>query len=219
MGSSAYALIALGLHRLCLNDMAKLENFTQNSREKRKLHRMIKDVTYSIFTRLMELTTVEVLVVKKDDGNGGFDLSGVASCDEYECYALENQLLSVSLLICLGKHDCVERIPSRIVPNMIKKCSNPTSAISDETIANPNAQIVGDYMVRVKIPKCMSWLYAYDEPIGYFDMMEDKVDNPSPQSTPQVLLSFEVYTPSVTYSEEVEDTLGTPMEVEPLEET
>ncbi|GKB47987.1 zinc finger, CCHC-type containing protein [Tanacetum coccineum] len=26
--------------------------------------------------------------------------------------ALENQLLSVSLLICLGKHDCVERIPS-----------------------------------------------------------------------------------------------------------
>ncbi|GJR78824.1 hypothetical protein Tco_0149609 [Tanacetum coccineum] len=30
-----------------------------------------------------------------------------------------------------------------------KKCSNPTSAISDETIANPNAQIVGDDMVRV----------------------------------------------------------------------
>ncbi|GJT78057.1 hypothetical protein Tco_1044782 [Tanacetum coccineum] len=27
---------------------------------------------------------------------------------------LENQLLSVSLLICLGKHDCVERIPSVI---------------------------------------------------------------------------------------------------------
>nr|GEU89423.1 ribonuclease H-like domain-containing protein [Tanacetum cinerariifolium] len=26
--------------------------------------------------------------------------------------ALENQLLSVSLLICLGKHDCVEKIPS-----------------------------------------------------------------------------------------------------------
>ncbi|GKC11784.1 hypothetical protein Tco_1008566 [Tanacetum coccineum] len=29
-----------------------------------------------------------------------------------------------------------------------KKCSNPTSAISDETIANPNAQIVRDDMVR-----------------------------------------------------------------------
>ncbi|GJY98639.1 hypothetical protein Tco_0516069 [Tanacetum coccineum] len=29
-----------------------------------------------------------------------------------------------------------------------KKCSNPTSIIFDETIANPNAQIVGDDMVR-----------------------------------------------------------------------
>ncbi|GJR90071.1 hypothetical protein Tco_0214082 [Tanacetum coccineum] len=61
--------------------------------------------------------------------------------------------------------------------------------------------------------------YAYDEPIGDLDMMEDKVDNPSPQSTPQVLPSFEVYTPPVTYPQVVEETLGTPMEVEPLEET
>ncbi|GJY01228.1 hypothetical protein Tco_0359380 [Tanacetum coccineum] len=51
------------------------------------------------------------------------------------------------------------------------------------------------------------------------DMMEDKVDNPSPQSTPQVLPSFEVYTPPVTYPKEVEETLGTPIKVEPLEET
>nr|GFB27097.1 hypothetical protein [Tanacetum cinerariifolium] len=36
---------------------------------------------------------------------------------------------------------------------MIKKCSNPTSAISDETIANPNAQIVRDDMVRVQVPR------------------------------------------------------------------
>ncbi|GKE29092.1 hypothetical protein Tco_1444476 [Tanacetum coccineum] len=50
-------------------------------------------------------------------------------------------------------------------------------------------------------------------------MMEDKVDNPSPQSTPQVLPSFEVYTPPVTYHEKAEETLGTPTEVEPLEET
>ncbi|GJW98635.1 hypothetical protein Tco_0180443 [Tanacetum coccineum] len=47
----------------------------------------------------------------------------------------------------------------------------------------------------------------------------DKVDNPSPQSTPQVLPSFEVYTPPVTYPEEVEETLGTSMEVEPLDQT
>ncbi|GJR95652.1 hypothetical protein Tco_0267826 [Tanacetum coccineum] len=59
-----------------------------------------------------------------------------------------------------------------------KKCSNPTNAISDETIAYPNAQIVGDDMVRVQ-----------------------------------------EYTLPVTYPNEVEKTLGTPIEVEPLNET
>ncbi|GKC48279.1 hypothetical protein Tco_1066001 [Tanacetum coccineum] len=100
-----------------------------------------------------------------------------------------------------------------------KQWKNPTSTISDQTITNLKDHLVGNEVVRVKIPKCMSWLDAYDEPIGDLDMMEDKVDNPSPQSTPQVLPSFEVYTPPVTYPEEVEETLGTPMEVEPLEET
>ncbi|GJT67105.1 MAK10-like protein [Tanacetum coccineum] len=54
------------------------------------------------------------------------DLSGVASCDEYACYALENQLLSVSLLICLGKHDCVERIPSgnSLHTTLLVRCPN-----------------------------------------------------------------------------------------------
>ncbi|GJV06336.1 hypothetical protein Tco_1343992 [Tanacetum coccineum] len=46
----------------------------------------------------------------------------------------------------------------------------------------------------------------------------DKVENPSPQSTPQVLPSFKVNTPPVTYSEEVEETIGIMMEVEPLDE-
>ncbi|GKA71742.1 hypothetical protein Tco_0777881 [Tanacetum coccineum] len=64
----------------------------------------------------------------------------------------------------------------------------------------------------VKMPKCMSWLDAYNEPIGDLDMMEDKVDNASPQSTPQVLPSFEVYTPPVTYSKEVEETIRISME-------
>nr|GEZ08802.1 ribonuclease H-like domain-containing protein [Tanacetum cinerariifolium] len=79
--------------------------------------------------------------------------------------------------------------------------------------------MVRNEVVRVKIPKYMSWLDAYDEPIGDLDMMEDKVDSPRPQSTPQVLPSFELYTPPMTYSKEVEETLGTPIEVEPLEET
>ncbi|GKB30060.1 hypothetical protein Tco_0869461, partial [Tanacetum coccineum] len=39
----------------------------------------------------------------------------------------------------------------------------------------------------------------------------------SPESTTQTLPSFEEYTPPVTYPEDAEETLGTPMEVEPLE--
>ncbi|GJX63902.1 hypothetical protein Tco_0296802 [Tanacetum coccineum] len=85
--------------------------------------------------------------------------------------------------------------------------------------SNLKAQLVGNEVVRVKIPKFMSWLDAYDKSIGDLDMIKDKVDNPSPQSTPQVLLSFEVYTSPVTYLEEVEETLGTLIEVEPLDET
>nr|GEW74017.1 ribonuclease H-like domain-containing protein [Tanacetum cinerariifolium]GFA67522.1 ribonuclease H-like domain-containing protein [Tanacetum cinerariifolium] len=71
----------------------------------------------------------------------------------------------------------------------------------------------------VKIPKCMSWLDACDDPIGDLDIMEDKVDNPIPQSTPKVLPSFKVYIPPVTYPEEVDETIGILMEVQPLDHT
>ncbi|GJY34773.1 retrovirus-related pol polyprotein from transposon TNT 1-94 [Tanacetum coccineum] len=37
--------------------------------------------------------------------------------------------------------------------------------------------LIRNEVVRVKIPKFMSWLDAYDVPIGDLDMMEDKVDN------------------------------------------
>ncbi|GKD73418.1 hypothetical protein Tco_1331700 [Tanacetum coccineum] len=47
----------------------------------------------------------------------------------------------------------------------------------------------------------------------------DKVENSDPQSTPQVISSFEEYTPHVTCPKEVEETLGTPIKVEPLDET
>ncbi|GJX06545.1 hypothetical protein Tco_0194477, partial [Tanacetum coccineum] len=65
-----------------------------------------------------------------------------------------------------------------------KQWKNPTSTISDQTITNFKDHLVGNEVVRVKIPKCMSWLDAYDEPICDLDMMEDKIDNPSPQRTP-----------------------------------
>nr|GEU52165.1 hypothetical protein [Tanacetum cinerariifolium] len=43
----------------------------------------------------------------------------------------------------------------------------------------------------------------------------DKVENLNLQSTPQVLPSFEEYTSPVIYLEEVEETLGTPIEPQP----
>ncbi|GJW22126.1 hypothetical protein Tco_0032748 [Tanacetum coccineum] len=98
-----------------------------------------------------------------------------------------------------------------------KHWKNPTSTIPDQTIANLKTQLVENEAVRVKIPKCMAWLD--DEPIRDLNMMEDKVDNLSPQSTLQVLLLFEVYTPPVTHPEEVEETMGIQMEIEPLNET
>ncbi|GJX78258.1 hypothetical protein Tco_0325069 [Tanacetum coccineum] len=47
----------------------------------------------------------------------------------------------------------------------------------------------------------------------------DKVENSNPQSTPQVLPSFEENTPPVTYTDEVEEIIGIPIEVESLDET
>ncbi|GKB98243.1 hypothetical protein Tco_0984380 [Tanacetum coccineum] len=99
-----------------------------------------------------------------------------------------------------------------------KRCSNPTSAISDETIANLNAQIVGDDMVRVYVPRCMAWL-DYDEHVDSLSTMDNEVGVTSPKSTTQTLSSIEECTPPVTYPEEVENILGTPIEVEPLNET
>ncbi|GKD04224.1 ribonuclease H-like domain-containing protein [Tanacetum coccineum] len=72
-----------------------------------------------------------------------------------------------------------------------KQWKNPTNTIPDQTIANLKTQLVEN----------------------------EVVDNLSPQSTLQVLSSFEVYTPLVTHLEEVEETTGILMEVEPLNET
>ncbi|GJS40141.1 hypothetical protein Tco_0565184 [Tanacetum coccineum] len=93
----------------------------------------------------------------------------------------------------------------------------------DDMIELPKSQPKRTYkedleceMLMIKIPSCMSFLgctNAYDEPIGNLGKMGDEVQNPSPQSIPQVLPSFEAYTPPVTYPEEVEETLGILMEV------
>ncbi|GJY58528.1 hypothetical protein Tco_0458420 [Tanacetum coccineum] len=57
-----------------------------------------------------------------------------------------------------------------------KQWRNTTSTISDQTIANFKAQLVENEVVRVMIPKCMSWLDAYDEPIGDMMKKEDKTE-------------------------------------------
>nr|GEZ76564.1 hypothetical protein [Tanacetum cinerariifolium] len=64
----------------------------------------------------------------------------------------------------------------------------------DDMIEFPKSQTKRTYnedleceIVMVKMPKCMTWFD--DEPISDLDMMVDKVDNPSPQSTPQFLPS------------------------------
>ncbi|GJZ32167.1 hypothetical protein Tco_0577603 [Tanacetum coccineum] len=82
---------------------------------------------------------------------------------------------------------------------------NPPNIIYEHKEASLRAQakqLFGNENIWVKMHPCIAW---------------DKVDNPSPQSTPQVLPSFKVYTPPVTYPEEVDETIGIPMEVEPLD--
>ncbi|GJT73432.1 hypothetical protein Tco_1032718 [Tanacetum coccineum] len=67
----------------------------------------------------------------------------------------------------------------------------------------------------VHVPRCMAWL-DYDEHIDSLSTIDNEVGVTRPESTTQTLPSFEEYTPPVTYPKEVEKTLGTPIEVEPL---
>ncbi|GJR51820.1 retrovirus-related pol polyprotein from transposon TNT 1-94 [Tanacetum coccineum] len=84
-----------------------------------------------------------------------------------------------------------------------KEWDNPPNIISEQEIANLKAQakrLFGNKDVWV-------------------EMHRDKVENSDPQSTPQVLPSFKEYTPPITYPREVEETIGTPIEVETLDKT
>ncbi|GKC80681.1 hypothetical protein Tco_1131455, partial [Tanacetum coccineum] len=70
----------------------------------------------------------------------------------------------------------------------------------------------------VQLHRCMAWL-DYDEHVDSLSTMDNEVGVTSPESTTQTLPLFEEYTPPVIYPEEVEKTLGTPIEVEPFNET
>nr|GEU65804.1 hypothetical protein [Tanacetum cinerariifolium] len=73
-------------------------------------------------------------------------------------------------------------------------------------------------MVRVMVPRCIEWL-NYDEHVDSLSTIDNEVGVTIPESTIQTLSSFEEYTPPVTYSEEVEKTLRTLTEIEPLNRT
>ncbi|GJV38697.1 hypothetical protein Tco_1411174 [Tanacetum coccineum] len=59
----------------------------------------------------------------------------------YEVSVLENQVLSASLLICLGKRDCVERIPSG---NSLHTTLPPNEWISPTTTAHQSRNLGND---------------------------------------------------------------------------
>ncbi|GKB16771.1 hypothetical protein Tco_0850694 [Tanacetum coccineum] len=89
-----------------------------------------------------------------------------------------------------------------------KRMGNPPKRLfSKQEVENLKAQakrLFGNENVWVEIHRGIAW---------------DMVEKPNPQSTPQVLLSFEENTPLVTYPDEVEEIIGIPIEVEPLDET
>ncbi|GKA31633.1 hypothetical protein Tco_0717938 [Tanacetum coccineum] len=110
-----------------------------------------------------------------------------------------------------------------------------TGALPSDTVknsklnVNSTSRVLSAHSYPTKDSQCSS--YSINSTNAYRNMLpakrnanllkssldiRDKVDDPCIQSTLQVLPSFEEYTPPVTYPEEVEETLGTPMEVEPL---
>ncbi|GKE65190.1 hypothetical protein Tco_1519351 [Tanacetum coccineum] len=88
-----------------------------------------------------------------------------------------------------------------------KEWDNLPNIISEQEVTNLKAQekrLFRNEDVWVEMHRNIVW---------------DKVENPNPQSTPQVPPSFDETTPRVTRLEEIDETIGIPTEVEPLNET
>ncbi|GJT92960.1 hypothetical protein Tco_0943003 [Tanacetum coccineum] len=158
--------------------------------------------------------------------NGGVEyprIKNASLSETIEPYEPSPRMYSYEQSLCLGSTFVGETLrKSDQLHQNFEKSSIAMTHKFDYMIELPKSQPKRTYnedlkceIVMVKMPKCMAWLD--DEPIGDLDMMEDKVDNLSPQCTPQVLPSIELYTLLVTHPEEVEETIGIPMEVEPLD--
>ncbi|GJV11980.1 hypothetical protein Tco_1353521 [Tanacetum coccineum] len=88
-----------------------------------------------------------------------------------------------------------------------KEWDNPPNIISKQEVANLKARakrLFANENVWVEMHRGIAW---------------DKVENPNPQSTPQVFPLFEENTLPMTYPDEIEKVIGIPIEVEPLDET
>jgi hypothetical protein len=103
------------------------------------------------------------------------------------------------------------------------RADNPTNVSTSQLNINfqdHETSLFGDEYISVEIPKWLSCnAIVQNKHIGNLDKMEDEVSNVSPSSTPQIPPSSEAPTPPVTYPDEVDETLGIPMEVEPLDQT
>ncbi|GKD34791.1 hypothetical protein Tco_1250300 [Tanacetum coccineum] len=140
-----------------------------------------------------------------------------------EPYEPSPRMYSYEQPSCLGSNFIGETLrKSDQLHQTFEKSSIAMTRKLDDMIELPKSQLKRTYnedleceIVMVKIPKCMAWLD--NKPIGDLDTIGDKVDNPSPQCTPQVLPSIELYIPPMTHPKEVEETIGIPMEVEPLD--
>nr|GEU69876.1 reverse transcriptase domain-containing protein [Tanacetum cinerariifolium] len=125
------------------------------------------------------------------------------------------------------KHNFGEDIAKVVVPGLqtFPKLSDPKQALCErnswilKTYAGYFSPVfifsasIGNHISKSRIEK------EAVKHVEILSTMDNEVGVTSPESTIQTQPSFEEYTPPVTYPEEVEKTLGTPIEVEPLNET
>ncbi|GJU24401.1 hypothetical protein Tco_1163022 [Tanacetum coccineum] len=160
--------------------------------------------------------------------NGGVEYPRTQNASPSEIkepYKPSPRMYSFEQASCLGSNFVGDTLrKSDQLHQTFEKSSMAITRKLDDMIELPKSQPKRTYnedleceIVIVKMLKCMALLD--DEPIGDQDTIEDKVDNPSPQCTLQVLPSIELYASSVPHPKEVEDTIGIPMEVEPLDHT
>ncbi|GJV19599.1 retrotransposon protein, putative, ty1-copia subclass, partial [Tanacetum coccineum] len=109
------------------------------------------------------------------------------------------------------QHNGVSERRNRTLSDMVRSMMNLTTLpLSFWDYALESAARIFNIVTTKKVDKT---------PYELWNIAWDKVENLNPQSTPQVPPSFEETTPPVTHPKEVDETIRTPMEVEPLDKT